>query len=449
MSNIVVKNLTKVFDSAGGPLKILDDVSFEVAEGEFVCLLGPSGSGKSVTLNCISGLLEASQGSVAVDGVGVARKQPNYGYVFQQPRLLPWRTVEDNLRFALRAESGRAVPDEDKRIQDVLELVNLAGYEKFYPHQISGGMQHRVGIARAYVRDPGLLLMDEPFGALDEMTARRLRSELVATWMRDRRTVVFVTHDIIEACFLADRIVIYTPKPTRIADIIEVKLPRPREYGSEEMHEIESQVLAVFERTMTDFIQIIKDEHRAVAAVLTDLQSQVEEAARPGAQPDFVLLRAMYEYLVEFPEKIHHPKEDEYLFHALGARSPGARAVIAELEDEHRVGQTLIGKVGEALDRYERNPVAGERAGFANALQHYTDLQWRHMTKEEQILMPMAAQVLKRDDWERVTDAFKRNDNPLYGIKPKGDPALLRGKVLDILGRSPRQDPHSIKRPAA
>jgi ABC-type nitrate/sulfonate/bicarbonate transport system ATPase subunit len=254
MSAIQVQHLTKVFDTPGGKLKVVDDVSFDVADGEFICLLGPSGSGKSVTLNCIGGLLDATEGEIKVDGVSVRERKPNYGYIFQQSRLLPWRTVRENLQFALRAETGRAVPDEDKRISDVLALVNLTGYEDFYMHQISGGMQNRVGIARAYVRNPDLLLMDEPFGALDEITARNLRAELVATWTRDRRTVVFVTHDIVEACYLADRIVIYTPKPTRIASIIEIDLPRPRVYGSSELHAIESQVLAVFEKSLSDFI---------------------------------------------------------------------------------------------------------------------------------------------------------------------------------------------------
>jgi ABC-type nitrate/sulfonate/bicarbonate transport system ATPase subunit len=255
MSSIEVNNLTKVFDTATGPLKVVDDVSFQVKDGEFVCLLGPSGSGKSVTLNCIAGLLEATSGEVKVAGVPVKQQKPHYGYVFQQPRLMPWRTVKQNLRFALRAESGRAAPDEDERIRKVLELVNLSGYEDFYPHQISGGMQHRVGIARAYIRNPDLLLMDEPFGALDELTARRLRSELVGTWLKDRRTVVFVTHDIVEACYLADRIVVYTPKPTRIAQIIEVDLPHPRVYGSPELHGIETEVLSAFERSMSEFAE--------------------------------------------------------------------------------------------------------------------------------------------------------------------------------------------------
>lgn len=254
MSNIIISGLTKAFDTPTGSITILDNIDLTINEGEFVCLLGPSGAGKSVTLNCITGFLKPTEGSVVVDGTPVTKARPHYGYVFQQPRLLQWRTVEENLRFALRAESGRAEPAEDEKIRAVLDLVNLTGYEHFYPHQISGGMQHRVGIARAYIRDPGLLLMDEPFGALDEITARKLRAELVNTWIKDRRTVVFVTHDIIEACYLADRIVVYTPKPTRIASIIKVDLPRPREYGSAEMHGIESDVLAVFERTMKEFM---------------------------------------------------------------------------------------------------------------------------------------------------------------------------------------------------
>jgi ABC-type nitrate/sulfonate/bicarbonate transport system ATPase subunit len=253
MSHIEVNNLVKTFDTGNGPLTVVDDISFAVAKGEFICLLGPSGSGKSVTLNCIAGLLAPTRGSVRIDGVSTADQQPNYGYIFQQPRLMPWRTVKQNLQFALRAESGRPAPDEERRIADVLDLVNLSGYESFYPHQISGGMQNRVSIARAYVRNPDLLLMDEPFGALDEMTARKLRSELVTAWMRDRRTVMFVTHDIVEACYLADRIFVYTPKPTKIAAEIVIDLPRPRIYGSEEMHAVESQVLEVFERSISGF----------------------------------------------------------------------------------------------------------------------------------------------------------------------------------------------------
>jgi len=431
MSSIAVNGLTKIFNTASGPLKILDDISFDVAEGEFVCLLGPSGAGKSVTLNCITGMLPATSGSVLVDGISVFEKKPNYGYVFQQPRLMPWRTVEENLRFALRAETGKPQADEDKRIQDVLELVNLSGYEKFYPHQISGGMQHRVGIARAYVLNPGLLMMDEPFGALDEMTARRLRSELASTWLKDRRTVVFITHDIIEACFLADRIVIYTPKPTHIAEIIEVKLPRPREYGSAEMHQVESDVLAVFERTLKDFMQIIKDEHRAMAAVFNELLQHVDQVTN-GSTPDFDLLDSIVSYLVEFPEKVHHPKEDEYLFAALAMRSPQTHDLIEEVKGEHRLGHELLDRLIEALRTFRTSRGRSDFESFSKAVRAFVDLQWRHMTQEEQVLMPMAAQCLKRDDWEQLTDVFRGNEDPLFGIKAKGDSTNLRKALLGL-----------------
>jgi ABC-type nitrate/sulfonate/bicarbonate transport system ATPase subunit len=254
MARVLVRNLTKLFETPAGPLKILDSISFSIAEGEFVCLLGPSGSGKSVTLNCVAGLIAATSGSVEVDGVPVSREQPSCGYVFQQPSLLPWRTVEENLRFALRARSGRALPGEETKIRQVLELVSLQDYRHFYPHQISGGMQQRVGIARAYVGNPGLLLMDEPFSSLDEITARRLRADLVQVWMRDRRSVVFVTHDIIEACYLADRILVYTPKPTRIAAELQVALPRPRQYGNDDLYKVEKKVLEVFDHSLHSFL---------------------------------------------------------------------------------------------------------------------------------------------------------------------------------------------------
>jgi ABC-type nitrate/sulfonate/bicarbonate transport system ATPase subunit len=253
MSQVSVRDLCKTFVRAEGDLDVLDHVSFDVANQEFVCLLGPSGSGKSVSLNIVAGLLEASSGEVLVDGVPTTQKRPVYGYVFQQPRLLPWLSVQDNVRFALRAATGRAVPNEAQRIKQTLEQVGLSGYERFYPHQISGGMQQRVGIARAFSRDPELLLMDEPFSSLDEITARRLRAELIGTWSRNRKTVLFVTHDIAEASFLADKIVIYTPKPTRIARILKVDLPRPRSYGSTEVQDVERMVLNAFEASLAGY----------------------------------------------------------------------------------------------------------------------------------------------------------------------------------------------------
>ncbi|MCL5960402.1 MAG: ABC transporter ATP-binding protein [Chloroflexi bacterium] len=258
MSRIEIRNLVKSFRRAdGGELLVLDNASFVVGDETFVCLLGPSGSGKSVTLNIIAGLLDQTSGEVLIDSVAMRSKAARYGYVFQQPRLLPWRTVEDNIRFALRADSGRKVPQEENRIRAVLSMVNLTGYERFYPHQISGGMQHRVAIARAYCRDPQLLLMDEPFSSLDEITARKLRAELVDTWMKNKKTVIFVTHDIIEACYLSDKIIVYTPKPTRVAAEIDINLARPREYGSAELYEVEKRVLGVFETSLKEFEQTV------------------------------------------------------------------------------------------------------------------------------------------------------------------------------------------------
>lgn len=251
MSTIGLREVSRAFRRVdGGSLLVLDRVSFTVREGEFLCLLGPSGSGKSITLNLIAGLLPPSAGEILLDGQPLGRTRLRYGYVFQQPRLFPWRTVEENLRFALRAETGRRVDGEAERIQAILDLVNLTDYRHFYPHQISGGMQHRVAVARAYCREPALLLMDEPFSSLDEITARHLRAELIQTWMKKRVTVIFVTHDITEAAYVADRVLLYTPKPTRVAREIPVDLPRPRRYGSSELFQVERVILEAFEETM-------------------------------------------------------------------------------------------------------------------------------------------------------------------------------------------------------
>jgi ABC-type nitrate/sulfonate/bicarbonate transport system ATPase subunit len=187
-----------------------------------------------------------------VDGRPATQRLARYGYVFQQPRLLPWRTVRDNIRFSLRASRVQDRREQDRRIDGVLELVGLEQYGHYYPHQLSGGMQQRVGIARAYVLEPDVLLMDEPFSSLDEMTSRGLRQALVETWLRARRTVVFVTHDISEASFLADRIVLYTVKPSRVAAQITVAAPRPRVYGSEALYQAEREVLYAFERSRAE-----------------------------------------------------------------------------------------------------------------------------------------------------------------------------------------------------
>ncbi|HEX6506528.1 MAG TPA: ABC transporter ATP-binding protein [Chloroflexota bacterium] len=221
-----------VYTTRGERLLALADINLDIADGEFVSLIGPSGCGKSTLLRIIADLLQPSSGHVAVHGKPAerARRERNYGMVFQSPVLYDWRTVERNVQLPLELMK---VPRKERasRCRELLELVGLQEFAGRYPWELSGGMQQRVAIARALSFGPSILLMDEPFGALDEMTRERLNIELLSIWSRLGTTVVFVTHSIPEAVFLSDRIVIMTPRPGRIEDIIQVDLPRPR--GSE------------------------------------------------------------------------------------------------------------------------------------------------------------------------------------------------------------------------
>ena len=273
MNAIVFNNVNLEFSTKQGRMKVLDQVSFEVEEGSFTCLLGPSGAGKSVTLNILAGILQATSGEILVKGHPRGSIPIRYGYVFQQPRLLPWRTVRENIRFVLKAIQIKDRKEQDRRIDSVLSLVGLMEYGRLYPQQLSGGMQQRVGIARAYAMEPDILLMDEPFSSLDEITARSLREELIQTWLRVQRTIVFVTHDIAEASYLADQILLYTPKPTRVAASLHPDIPRPRKYGSEELFRVEQQVMREFERSMLD--------------------SSPEDTFVPGGPPEPVLEKAL------------------------------------------------------------------------------------------------------------------------------------------------------------
>jgi NitT/TauT family transport system ATP-binding protein len=211
----------------GEPLVALKDISFAVAPRQFVSIVGASGSGKTTLLNILAGLIPKSAGEIRIRGVPVEGPQADIGYVFQQAVLLPWRTVIENLMLPVEV-MGLPRPESRTRALALLDLVGLGGFAERYPYELSGGMQQRVAIARALVYDPALLLMDEPFGALDAMTRESLNLELLRIWHERRKTVVFVTHSIPEAAFLADRVVVLTPRPGRIADIVEVDLPRPR-----------------------------------------------------------------------------------------------------------------------------------------------------------------------------------------------------------------------------
>jgi len=211
----------------GDPVEALAETSLTVAENEFVTLVGPSGCGKSTLLKLVAGLVPLTRGEIRVRDQVVREPFPDVGFVFQQPVLLPWRSVLDNVLFSVEMLGLDARPYR-KTAGDLLELTGLTGFETKYPHELSGGMQQRVAICRALLPDPSLLLMDEPFGALDAMTREEMSLELLRIWEERRKTILFVTHSIPEAILLADRVVVMSPRPGRIARVIGVDLPRPR-----------------------------------------------------------------------------------------------------------------------------------------------------------------------------------------------------------------------------
>ena len=242
MAAITLQGLSKTYWSRAHPrgLLALDDVSLGVADREFICLLGPSGCGKTTLLNVLAGLDRDYAGLVSIDGRSLPRNGAHpfrIGYVFQEPRLLPWLTVRKNLFFAL--ESMRIPRDEwGPRTAAWLSRVELADFADAHPHELSGGMQQRASIARAFVVDPEILLMDEPFSGLDELTARGLREQQLTLWQESRKTVVFVTHSCFEACIVADRILILSPRPGSVRHEIMEDLPRPRSYESQRLFEL-------------------------------------------------------------------------------------------------------------------------------------------------------------------------------------------------------------------
>jgi NitT/TauT family transport system ATP-binding protein len=224
---IEARDLSLTFQTADGPVFALSKVNLTVEEGEFVSFIGPSGCGKTTLLRAIADLEKTSSGTLSVNGMSAeqARLARSYGYVFQAPALYPWRNVERNVALPLEI---MGLDDVQGRVQRNLDLVNLNGFEKKFPWQLSGGMQQRVSIARALAFDPKLLLMDEPFGALDEIVRDKLNQQLLELWDRTKKTVVFVTHSIPEAVFLSTKIVVMSPRPGRIIDVIETKFPRQR-----------------------------------------------------------------------------------------------------------------------------------------------------------------------------------------------------------------------------
>ena len=222
-----VAGLAVVYQSPRGAQRAVDNCDLSVGAGEFVSIIGPSGCGKSTLLGVVAGLREATRGRVSILGSEVRGPRPEVGMVFQRPTLLPWMNVIENVLIPVRA-LGRSVDAHREQAQGLLKLVGLDKYALHYPHELSGGMQQRVGLARALIHDPGLLLMDEPFAALDAMTRERMSLELQDIWLARRKTVLFITHSIPEAVFLSDRIAVMTPSPGRIEREIAVDLPRQR-----------------------------------------------------------------------------------------------------------------------------------------------------------------------------------------------------------------------------
>ena len=226
---IDISGLSLRFDTRDEPVQALSNINLKVSRGEFVSFIGPSGCGKTTLLRAIADLETPTSGTLQVNGMSAREARANraYGYVFQAPALYPWRTVADNIGLPLEI-MGYPKFERDQRIAEGLELVNLVGFGKKYPWQLSGGMQQRASIARALAFDPELLLMDEPFGALDEIVRDHLNEQLLRLWDQTRKTVVFVTHSIPEAVFLSTKIVVMSPRPGRIIDIIACDFPRDR-----------------------------------------------------------------------------------------------------------------------------------------------------------------------------------------------------------------------------
>jgi NitT/TauT family transport system ATP-binding protein len=240
---IAVRGLWMTFQRKGEPaVQVLEDINLDVRDGEFVCLVGPSGCGKSTLLNIAGGFFPATRGEILVDGTPVVAPDPRRIFIFQENAVFPWLTVEENVGFGVKRETAAERRD---LISHYIEMVGLTGFGRSYPRELSGGMRQRVEIARALAAEPDVLFMDEPFGALDYLTRLRLRLELIQIWQHEKRTVLFVTHDVEEAVQLADRVVVLGRRPSRIRAIVPVDVPRLRDLDDPSCRRLRDEIFAV------------------------------------------------------------------------------------------------------------------------------------------------------------------------------------------------------------
>jgi len=241
MAQVTIKSVSKNYVTDGRTVSALKDVSLELKDGEFVCVVGHSGCGKTTLLNILAGFLQPTAGEILIDGVSRVKANPSIGVVFQEYALFPWRTALENIAFGLEM-NGTNKAESQAEAARFLDLVHLGEFASAYPHQLSGGMRQRVAVARALAYEPGLLLMDEPFGALDAQTRERLQTLTQEIWQATHKTIFYVTHNISEAVYLGEKVVIMRPDPGHIHDVVKIDLPRPRDPLGDEFIEIQRHI---------------------------------------------------------------------------------------------------------------------------------------------------------------------------------------------------------------
>lgn len=224
-----IRGLGKRFLSRGTIVRAVDNVSIDIQQGEFVTIVGPSGCGKSTVLNILAGLYPPSSGEILIEGKLVSGLNPEIGYITQQDNLLPWRTLRDNVLLPIEFREGRINAEAQERVSALIQRVGLSGFENHYPHELSGGMRQRANIIRTLVYNPRVILMDEPFGPLDAQTRLTLQNQLLQLWEEERKTIIFITHDLTEAIALADRVVVMTGRPGGVKSVTPIPIPRPRD----------------------------------------------------------------------------------------------------------------------------------------------------------------------------------------------------------------------------